>query len=173
RDREQTLEKVEEMLRANPSAVVKRLQSVLDERRMLEKRLEEAMRGGASGGMDKLLNAAVTVDGVKIVAGVVQAADMKSLQAMGDALRGKIGEGVAVLAASFDDGKSSLISVVTDGLRERGLRADSILKEVAASVGGRGGGKPHMAQAGIPDAARIGDALSSVAETVRRQLQTA
>ncbi|HVF39247.1 MAG TPA: alanine--tRNA ligase-related protein, partial [Gemmatimonadaceae bacterium] len=117
RDREQTLEKVEEMLRANPSAVVKRLQSMLDERRMLEKRLEEAMRGGASGGMDKLLNAAVTVDGVKIVAGVVQAADMKSLQAMGDALRGKIGEGVAVLAASFDDGKSSLISVVTDGLR--------------------------------------------------------
>ncbi|MDQ3244610.1 MAG: alanine--tRNA ligase [Gemmatimonadota bacterium] len=170
-NRERTLETVEGMLRANPAAVIKRLQAVLDERRTLEKRLEEAVRSGGSSDIEDALQSAVIVDGVKVVAVAVRAPDMKSLQSMGDALREKMGEGVAVLAASFDDGKSSLIGVVTDGLRDRGLRADTLLKEIAAAAGGRGGGKPHMAQAGIPDAIRIPDALGSVAETVRRQLQ--
>ena len=60
-----------------------------------------------------------------------------------------------MLAARLDDGKGSLLAVVTDDLRERGVRADAIVREVAAVAGGRGGGKPHMAQAGIPDASRI------------------
>jgi len=169
--RERTLETVEGMLRAKPAAVLKRLQSVLDERRTLERRLDETVRSGGSSDIEDALNSAVTVEGVKVVAVEVRARDMKSLQSMGDALREKMGEGVAVLAASFDDGKSSLIGVVTDGLRDRGLRADTLLKEVAAAAGGRGGGKPHMAQAGIPDALRIPDALGSVVETVRTQLQ--
>ncbi len=85
---------------------------------------------------------------------------MKELQALGDAVREKLGSGVGVLAASFEDGKNALLVVVTDDLREKGVRADALIKDIAAAAGGRGGGKPHMAQAGIPDASRFDDALS-------------
>jgi alanyl-tRNA synthetase len=62
---------------------------------------------------------------------------------------------------------------VTDDLRERGVRADGLIKDIAAAAGGRGGGKPHMAQAGIPDASRIADALARAPELVRIALSQA
>jgi alanyl-tRNA synthetase len=96
--------------------------------------------------------------------------DMKSLQSLGDAVRERIGSGVAVLSASFDDGKNSLLGIVTDDLRERGLRADAIIRDVAAIVGGRGGGKPHMAQAGVPDGDKLPDALAAVPGVVQAHL---
>jgi len=95
---------------------------------------------------------------------------VKELQALGDAIREKLGSGVGVLAASFDDGKNALLVVVTDDLRERGVNAGNLIKDLAAAAGGRGGGKPHMAQAGIPDAARFGDALGKAPALVRSAL---
>ncbi|MGK2960735.1 MAG: alanine--tRNA ligase [Gemmatimonadaceae bacterium] len=168
--RKHTLRDVAELLRSSPNAVVKRLQGVLDERRTLEKKLEEALKGGGSAGIQPLLDGAVNVDGVRVISAAVPAVDMKSLQGIGDILREKMQSGVAVLSASFDDGKSSLLAIVTDDLRDRGLRADAIIRDVAAVAGGRGGGKPHMAQAGIPDAGRLPDALAAVEGVVRAQL---
>jgi alanyl-tRNA synthetase len=168
--RRKTLGEVAELLRAAPSAVIKRLHAVLDERRTLEKKLDEAMKSGGSTGLQQLIDNAVKVEGVTVVAAAVQAMDMKSLQAMGDALREKIGSGVAILSASFDDGKNSLLGIVTDDLREKGLRADTIIRDVAAIAGGRGGGKPHMAQAGVPDAAKLPDALAAVPGVVQQHL---
>ena len=101
---------------------------------------------------------------------VVHAGDVKELQALGDAVRDKLGSGVGVLAASFEDGKNTLLVVVTDDLRERGVRADALIKDIAAAAGGRGGGKPHMAQAGIPDASRFGEAFAKAPELVRGAL---
>ncbi|MBA3340369.1 MAG: alanine--tRNA ligase [Gemmatimonadaceae bacterium] len=173
RDRERALGEVENMLRATPGSALKRLQSVLDERRVLEKRLDDAMRSGGSTGARHLVDQGTLVEGVLVVAASVAAVDMSSLQALGDSLRENMNEGIAVLAASFGDGRSSLLCIVTDSIRERGLRADTIVKEVAAAVGGRGGGKPHMAVAGVPDASRIPDALAAVADVVRRQLTAA
>ena len=168
--RRKTISEVAEMLRAAPNAVIKRLHAVLDERRTLEKKLDEAMKSGGSTGLQQLIDSAVKVDGVTVVAAAVHAMDMKSLQSMGDALREKIGSGVAVLSASFDDGKNSLLGIVTDDLREKGLRADTIIRDVAAIAGGRGGGKPHMAQAGVPDAAKLPDALAAVPGVVQQHL---
>ena len=97
-----------------------------------------------------------------LVIGEVAAADVKALQALGDALREQLGSGVgAARRARSTDGKGALLAVVTDDLRERGVRADAIVRDVAALAGGRGGGKPHMAQAGIPDAARLDAALAA------------
>jgi alanyl-tRNA synthetase len=169
-DRRRTLESVATLLRSNPSAVVKRIQTLLDERRTLEKKLDESMRGGGSSGVQPLIDRATNVDGVRVIAAAVPAMDMKSLQTLGDALREKMESGVAVLSASFGDGKNSLLAIVTDDLRDRGLRADILIRDVAAVAGGRGGGKPHMAQAGIPDAARLPDALAAVAGVVKAQL---
>jgi alanyl-tRNA synthetase len=160
------------MLRASPTAVVKRLQTVLDDNRMLQRRLDEALRSGGGNVVQQLIDSASDVNGIRVVASAVNAPDVKSLQALGDAIREKLESGVAVLSASFDDGKNSLLAVVTDDVRDRGLRADAIIREVAAVAGGRGGGKPHMAQAGVPDAAKLPEALAAVAGVVRSQLTT-
>jgi len=98
--------------------------------------------------------------------------DAKALQGLGDALREQLTSGVGLLAARLADGKGSLLAVVTDDLRAKGLRADAIVRDVAAIAGGRGGGKPHMAQAGIPDASRFDEAFARAPELVRTALGT-
>ena len=161
------LGQIGEIVRAAPDSVVKRVQSLVEERKTLEKRLTEASRSGSGDEVDRLVSSATDVNGVRVVAATVVAADMKSFGALADAVRDKLGSGVAVLAAEVNE-KHTLLTVVTDDLRARGIRADVILKEVAAVAGGRGGGKAHMAQAGIPDKARIPDALAAVVPIVTR-----
>src|SRR4030095_14090616 len=99
----------------------------------------------------RLVDAAAPVDGIRAVSSVVRAADVKSLQALGDAVREQPGPLVAALGATFDDHKAALLVVVTDDARGRGVRADEVVRELAGLAGGRGGGEPHMAAAGIPD----------------------
>jgi alanyl-tRNA synthetase len=168
-ERERTLGHIAELVKAPLDGVERRVQQLLEERRVLERRLAEAMRGGGDQ-VQQLLSSASTVDGVTVVSGSVTAVDVKELQSLGDALRERLGSGVGVVAASFEDGKTTMLAVVTDDLRERGLRADALVREVAAIAGGRGGGKPHMAQAGIPEAGKVPDALGAVSATVRRLL---
>ncbi|MEO7367935.1 MAG: DHHA1 domain-containing protein, partial [Gemmatimonadaceae bacterium] len=170
REKQNTLVEIVDMLRASPNAVVKRLQTVLDEHRTLEKRLDEAMRSGGANGVQQLIDSASDVDGVRVVASSVSAPDVKSLQALGDALRENMKGGVGVLSASFEDGKHALLVVVADDLRDRGLSADAIVKKIAAVAGGRGGGKPHMAQAGVSDASKLPEALAAVPGVIRSQL---
>jgi len=158
-------------LKTTPDGVEKRVAGLIEERRGLERRLDEAMRGGGDQ-LQALFQRAEAVgsNGTRLVAGIVRVNDLKELQALGDAVREKLGSGVGVLAASFEDGKNTLIVVVTDDLREHGIHANDLIKDIAAAAGGRGGGKPHMAQAGIPDASRLSDAIASAPERVRAAL---
>jgi alanyl-tRNA synthetase len=154
--------------------VPKRVRALVDERRALEKRLDEAHRG--SGGGDRvmqLVTGATSVAGARVVAAAVAASDTRELQALGDALRERLGSGVGVLAASLADGTHTLLVVVTDDLRERGIRADEIVRSLATIAGGRGGGKPHMARAGIPDPARVPEILAAVPGIISPALEGA
>ena len=171
RNEERTLHRIADLLKTPLDGVERRVSGLLEERRTLERRLDEAMRGGGDQ-LQTLLQRAESVgeNGSRLVSGVVRAGDVKELQALGDAVREKLGSGVGVIGASFEDGKTTLLVVVTDDLRERGVRADALIKEIAAAGGGRGGGKPHMAQAGIPDASRLGDAIAKAPELVRDAL---
>ena len=171
RGHERALQRLSELLKSPVDALEKRVAALLDERRALERRLEDTMRGGGDQ-LRALLQQAVPVgtNGTRVVTGVVNAGDVKELQALGDAVREQLGSGVGVLAASFEDGKNALLVVVTDDLRDRGVRADALIKDIAAAAGGRGGGKPHMAQAGIPDASRFADALARAPNLVRSLL---
>jgi alanyl-tRNA synthetase len=168
--RERALAAVADVLKTPVDGVERRVHQLVDERRTLEKKLAEAMRGGGDQ-LQQLVAAAHQLDGVRVVSATVKADDVKALQTLGDALRERLGSGVGVLAASFEDGKTAMLAVATDDVRDRGLRADVVIREVAAVAGGRGGGKPHMAQAGIPDAAKIPDALAAVVPTVERLLK--
>jgi alanyl-tRNA synthetase len=141
----------------------KKVEALIEERRSLEKKLDEVIKSGgaASDATAALLAARKDVHGVSLIAARVPATDVKLLQALGDTMRESMGSGIAVLAADFGDGKGALLTVITDDLRERGLRADAIVRDIAVIVGGRGGGKPHMAQAGLPDSSRIDEALAA------------
>jgi alanyl-tRNA synthetase len=172
REEEARLARLGELVRAPSDGVVRRVEALLEERRALQKRLDDALRGGGDQ-LQRLLAGAERANGIRIVAAPVQAGDVKELQALGDALREQLGSGVGVLASSFAEGKNTLLVVVTDDLRERGVRADALIKEIAAAAGGRGGGKPHMAQAGVPDAARIPEAMAQAPSIVRAALDSA
>jgi alanyl-tRNA synthetase len=168
RERERELVRTAEALKSPPSAVAQRVQALLDERRAAGKKRDAADSGTA---VKALLDSAVEVNGTRVVAAAVTVPDVRALQESGDALRAQLGSGVGVLAASFGEGKNTLLLVVTDDLRDRGIRADTLIRDLAALAGGRGGGKPHMAQAGIADAARIPELLAKVPEIVRPHLQ--
>src|SRR3954471_13673054 len=170
RAREHELQEIEQIVRAPSGQAVRRVQSLVDDRRVLEKRLDEAMKTGGGNTIKSLADQGSTVNGVRVVAASVAAPDLPALQAMGDALREQMQTGVGVFGASFDNGKNTMLAVVTDDLRAPGVRADNILREIAATAGGKGGGKPHMAQAGIPDAQRMAAALGEAPGIVRRHL---
>lgn len=175
-DRERALLQVASRLKVPMSGLTsgleqieKKLDGLMDERKQLEKRLDEAMRGGASGGglAQQLVAAASEVGGTRVVSARVDVPDVKALQALGDAVREALGSGVAVLGAAFADGKGALLAVATDDARDRGLRADIVVRDVAATVGGRGGGKPHMAQAGV-DPAQVDAAIAAVSSVMSK-----
>jgi alanyl-tRNA synthetase len=170
RAREHELQEIEQIVRSPSGQAVRRVQSLVDERRTLEKRLDEVMRSGGGGAIKSLVDESTIVEGVRVVAASVSAPDLAALQTMGDALREQMGTGIGILAASFDNGKNTIITVVTDDLRDRGVRADNILREIASAAGGKGGGKPHMAQAGIPDADRMRSVMAEAPDIVRRSL---
>jgi alanyl-tRNA synthetase len=170
REREAELKEIEGLVRAPAGGAVKRVHTLVDDRHRLEKRLEEALKSGGGGAIKSLVDQGSVVNGVKVVAANVSAPDLPSLQAMGDALRAQMETGVGVLAASFDNGKNTMLAVVSDDLRDRGVRADTILRELAEAAGGKGGGKPHMAQAGIPDAARMASVVAGAPEMIRKHL---
>jgi len=154
----------------DPDALAARVEQLVSERKTLEKRIADALRGGGSGGgsrVSDLVSSAQALDGTRVVAARVDVPDLKTLQALGDELRERLGSGVGVLGAALEDGKHTLLVVVTDDLRARGVRADAIVRDLAAVGGGRGGGKPHMAQAGLPHDAGVSAALDAVVPTVR------
>jgi alanyl-tRNA synthetase len=175
RAEEERLRRVAELLRAPIDGVERRVHTLVDERRSLQKRVEEMLRGGGGPGdqIGSIIGQAERADGARIAAGQVSAGDVHELQTMGDTLRERLGSGVGVLASALEGGKNVLLVVVTDDLRERGLRADKLVGEIASRVGGRGGGKAHMAQAGIPDAERLPEAIAAAPEVVRAALTPA
>ncbi len=169
--RERVLARVGELLKAPDDGVEKRVTGMLEERRALEKRVEEALRGGGDQVGQWIAEAeALDGNGMRFVGRTVNVADAKELQALGDALREQLKSGVGVLGAAFGDGKATLLVVVTDDLKDKGMRADALVRDIVAPVGGKGGGKSHMAQAGIPDPSQLEVAMRGAAAVVRSKV---
>jgi len=168
RGREQLLARMSETLKTPEDGIERRVQGLLEERRALERRVEEALRGGGDQMKQWIAESeAVGGNGARLVARTVEVADTKELQAMGDALREQLTSGVGVLGAALGEGKATVLVVVTDDLKGRGVTADVLVKQIAAPVGGRGGGKSHMAQAGIPDASQLDAAVRGASSVVK------
>ena len=152
REREDALGEVASRLKVNaltPDVLGKRIDALLSEKKQLEKRLDEALKGGGAQG-GELLAGAEDVAGTKVLAKSVKVPTMKELQGLGDVVREGLGSGIGALLGELEDGKAGLVIVVTDDVRARGITAGGLVKSLAASTGIKGGGKDHMAQAGVP-----------------------
>ena len=162
---ERTLREAAGLLRTKEENLLPRLQQVVEQTRELQKALEKARASGGADVVQTLIDGATSVDGTRIVVSGGGFGSVDEMKALGDRLREKLGSGVAVLAET--EGKPMLVVVVTDDLIQRGVRADAVVREVAAVVGGRGGGKPHIAQAGVGDPSRLPEVLARGVEIVR------
>ena len=109
------------------------------------------------------------IEGVKLLASKLEGVDMNGLRDLGDQLREKLGEGVVLLAA-VNDGKVNLMAAATPGAMERGAHAGNLIKGIAALVGGGGGGRPNMAQAGGKNPDGIDAALEKAKEVLKDQI---
>jgi alanyl-tRNA synthetase len=154
-----------EQLRTRPDSLLSRLNTVLAENRELHRQLQKARTSGGADTIELLLAKSVSVEGLAVVTALVEVDDLTAARDIGDRLRERMSSGIAVLGAEVD-GKASLFAVATDDAIQRGIRADRVVRETANLVGGRGGGRPHMAQAGIPDASRLREALEGVSRVV-------
>ena len=111
----------------------------------------------------------IEVSGVKLLAARADGVDMNGLRELGDQLKEKISEGVIVLA-SENGGKVNLIAMATDSAMNKGAHAGNLIKGIAGKVGGGGGGRPNMAQAGGKNPAGIDEALAEVKKVLESQL---
>ena len=136
-----------------------------DELKRLRRELEEARMKSAAGALDEALARAVDVKGVRLVTLRADSLERGQLRTLVDNLKQKLGEGVVVLASAQPEGKVALIAGVTAGLTKR-LQAGKLVGAVAKIVGGSGGGKPEIAEAGGKDQAQIDAALQAAAGIV-------
>jgi alanyl-tRNA synthetase len=166
RAREAALAAAAETLKSSPEAVPERVARLQEERREAERKLA-SLRQAALGGDGDLLKNRTDVNGTAIVTYRASPVSMEDLRAIGDALRIKLGSGVAVIGAELN-GKAAILALVSDDLVEAGtISAVDVVKKVGAIVGGSGGGKPHLAQAGGKEVGKIDEALERAPELVR------
>jgi len=140
-----------------------KLASQEDELKRLRRELEEARMKSAAGALDEALSRAVEVKGIRLVTLRADSLERGQLRTLVDNLKQKLGEGVVVLASAQPEGKVALIAGVTPGLVKR-IQAGKLVGAVAKLVGGSGGGKPEIAEAGGKDQSQIEAALQAAAE---------
>jgi alanyl-tRNA synthetase len=147
-------------LKTDSSKLIDRAEKLIERQRELQREVD-ALQGKLNAAQSgDLLSQVKTVAGVGLLAVQVQVADIKALRDMADQLRDKLGSGVLVLGAELD-GKANLLVAVTKDLVDR-FKAGDLVGKLAPIVGGRGGGKPELAQAGGPQPEKLPEALAAV-----------
>ena len=167
---EETLNEASRVAKTEPSMLSKRIETMQEEIKALQVENEKLKNKLAKDALGDVMNQVVEVKGVKVLATKVPDVDMNGLRNLGDQLKEKLGEGVIVLASAQDSDKVNLIAMATDGAMKQGAHAGNLIKAIAAIVGGGGGGRPNMAQAGGKNPAGIDEAIAKVTEVLEQQL---
>jgi alanyl-tRNA synthetase len=157
RSQQNTLRRAADLLRSSPAELPDRVEKLLDERRELEREIEKMRAGERKAASKDITSAAKNIGGVRVVASRVEGVDGKALRGMVDDMRAKLGTGVVLLVAE-GAGRVSLALGVTKDLTDR-FKAGDLVREIAAVVGGKGGGRPDFAQAGGSDPSKIDEAI--------------
>ncbi|MBN1935712.1 MAG: alanine--tRNA ligase [Anaerolineae bacterium] len=156
-------------LGCRPEEVDRKVLALLDEQKALRKEIDTLNRRNALSRFEGILRQVRQVNGVSVLSTRVEADNVSILREMCDRFRDQIGSGVVVLGAIIDD-KPMLVAAVTQDLVQKGLHAGNVIRDVAQVVGGGGGGRATMAQAGGRDPSRLSDALALVPGLVEQAL---
>lgn len=156
--------------KTSPAALNAKIEAMLEEIKALHSENEKLKSKLANEAMGDVMNQVQEIQGVKLLAIKVTDVDMNGLRNLGDQLKEKLGEGVVVIA-SVAEGKVNLMASATEGAQKRGAHAGNLIKAIAGLVGGGGGGRPGMAQAGGKNPAGVEDALKEAAKVVGEQIK--
>mgnify|MGYP001089651998 FL=1 len=163
-----TLDKAAATLKVpNANEIVTRCESVMSELREKDKKIESMQQAAANAQLGNL--AEKDVNGVKVITAALDNTGSDGLRKIGDSLADKYDCFVAVLAGT-NEGKSNILCKCSKSAVAKGANAGTIVREVAAVAGGKGGGKPDQAMAGVPDASKLGDALNAAADIAAKYI---
>ena len=166
---EETLHVAAKIVKTNPAGLVEKLEHLMADMKALQGENESLKSKAAQDALGDVMDQVTEVKGVKLLAASVAGVDMNGLRDLGDQLKEKLGEGVVVLA-SEKDGKVNLIAMATQEAMGKGAHAGNLIKAIAGKVGGGGGGRPNMAQAGGKNPAGIPDAIAEAKAALEGQL---
>ena len=166
---EERLNDVARVLKTSPATLLDRAEHLMAEMKVLQSENESLKSKAAKDALGDVMNQVREVKGIKLLATSVSGVDMNGLRDLGDQLKAKIGEGVIVLISDCD-GKVNMVAMATQGAMDKGAHAGNLIKGIAALVGGGGGGRPNMAQAGGKNPAGIPDAIAKCEEVLAAQV---
>ena len=164
------LAEIAALLKTTPAGITEKIEHLQKQVKELQGENESLKSKAAKEALGDVMDQVKEVSGVKLLATSVENVDMNGLRDLGDQLKEKIGEGVVVLA-SEKDGKVNLIAMATDAAMQKGAHAGNLIKGIAALVGGGGGGRPNMAQAGGKNPAGIGAAIAEAEKVLAGQIR--
>lgn len=167
---EKELAEAAKAAKSTPANLKEKIEHMQAEMKALQSEIESLKSKAAKDALGDVMNQVKEVNGVRLLATAVEDVDMNGLRDLGDQLKEKLGEGVVVIASSAS-GKVNLIAMATDEAMEKGAHAGNLIKGIAALVGGGGGGRPNMAQAGGKNPAGIPDAIAKAAEVLAEQIK--
>jgi alanyl-tRNA synthetase len=170
RERMNILDQTNHFLGTSPVETLPKVKSLTESLSAAEKEIEKLRTQLVAGAFDEQLGSTEEIEGIPVLRVVLPNADMEALREMADKFRQKYPSGVALLASDLD-GKPVLLAAITDDLVKRGLHAGNLVKQVAQVVGGGGGGRPTLAQAGGKDASKLTEALDQVPVYIKSNLK--
>ncbi|WP_029230984.1 alanine--tRNA ligase [Butyrivibrio sp. VCB2006] len=166
---ETSLHEAAKALKTTPADISVQIKKLQEELKALKSENESLKSKEAQAALGDVMDQVVDVKGVKLLATAVKGVDMNGLRDLGDQLKTKLGEGVVVLISEAD-GKVNLVTMATDGAQAKGAHAGNLVKAIAPKVGGGGGGRPNMAQAGGKNPAGIQDAIAEAKAVLEGQI---
>ncbi|MDD6331836.1 MAG: alanine--tRNA ligase, partial [Clostridium sp.] len=166
---EQEMNEAAKLMKATPATLTEKINHMLAEIKELSGENESLKSKLAKDSLGDIASQVTDINGMKFLATAVEDVDMNGLRDLGDQLKNQLGEGIVVLA-SAKDGKVNLIVMATDAAMKQGAHAGNLIKAIAPCVGGGGGGRPNMAQAGGKNPAGIREALAKAVEVAKEQL---
>lgn len=166
---EQELTEAAKAAKSTPDKLKEKIEHMLSEIKTLQSEIESLKSKAAKDALGDVMDQVKEVNGVKLLATSVEDVDMNGLRELGDQLKGKLGEGVIVIASSAN-GKVNLVAMATEEAMAKGAHAGNLIKGIAGLVGGGGGGRPNMAQAGGKNPAGIPDAVKKAEDVLKEQI---
>ena len=167
---EEKLNAVAKVMKTTPASVLERAEHLMAEVKSLQSELESLKSKAAKDALGDVMDQVTEVNGVKLLATAVPGVDMNGLRDLGDQLKTNLVEGVIVLISECD-GKVNMVAMANEEAQKAGAHAGNLIKGIAALVGGGGGGRPNMAQAGGKNPAGIPEALAKCSEVLKEQIK--